>query len=50
MTVEGGHGQQRVIGFQNAQIVALLKNPGKQQMILDDTQRRLLAVKAEAIA
>jgi hypothetical protein len=36
--------QQRVIEFQNAQIEALLKKLGKKRLLLDDDQRRLLAV------
>ncbi|MCP4855009.1 MAG: hypothetical protein GY903_11005, partial [Fuerstiella sp.] len=41
--------QQQVIQFQNAQIEALLKKLGKKRLLLDDDQRRLLAVKAHAI-
>jgi transposase InsO family protein len=41
--------QQQIIEFQNAQIEALLKKPGKKRLLLDDEQRRLLAVKAHAI-
>ena len=41
--------QQQIIEFQNAQIEALLKKPGKKRLLLDDDQRRLLAVKAHAI-
>ncbi|MCP4788373.1 MAG: transposase [Fuerstiella sp.] len=41
--------QQRIIEFQNAQIEALLKKLGKKRLLLDDNQRRLLAVKAHAI-
>ena len=41
--------QQRIIEFQNAQIETLLKKLGKKRLLLDDTQRRLLAVKAHAI-
>ncbi|MEO1982543.1 MAG: hypothetical protein ABGZ23_04325 [Fuerstiella sp.] len=40
--------QQQIIQFQNAQIEALLKKPGKKRLLLDDEQRRLLAVKAHA--
>jgi hypothetical protein len=45
VTVLDGHGEQRVIELQNAQIVALLKKLEKN----DDAQRRLLAVNTEAI-
>ncbi|MEO2009687.1 MAG: helix-turn-helix domain-containing protein [Pirellulaceae bacterium] len=41
--------QQQIIEFQNAQIEALLKKLGKKRLLLDDNQRRLLAVKAHAI-
>ena len=41
--------QQQIIEFQNAQIEALLKQLGKKRLLLDDDQRRLLAVKAHAI-
>ena len=41
--------QQHIIEFQNAQIEALLKQLGKKRLLLDDDQRRLLAVKAHAI-
>ena len=41
--------QQQLIEFQNAQIDALLKQLGKKRLLLDDDQRRLLAVKAHAI-
>ena len=41
--------QQQIIAFQNAQIAALLKKLGRQRLLLDDDQRRLLAVKAHAI-
>ena len=41
--------QQQIIEFQNAQIEALLKKLGKKRLLLDDHQRRLLAVKAHAI-
>ncbi|MEO2019078.1 MAG: integrase core domain-containing protein [Fuerstiella sp.] len=41
--------QQQIIEFQNAQIEALLKKLGKKRLLLDDDQRRLLAVKAHAI-
>ncbi|MCP4170031.1 MAG: hypothetical protein GY758_04565 [Fuerstiella sp.] len=33
--------QQQIIQFQNAQIEALLKKPGKKRLLLDDDQRRL---------
>jgi putative transposase len=38
--------QQQIMQFQNAQIEALLKKLGKKRLLLDDNQRRLLAVKA----
>ena len=41
--------QQQIIEFQNAQIEALLKQLGKKRLVLDDDQRRLLAVEAHAI-
>jgi putative transposase len=41
--------QQQIIEFQNAQIKTLLKKLGKKRLLLDDNQRRLLAVKAHAI-
>ena len=41
--------QQQIIEFQNAQIDALLKQLGKKRLLLNDDQRRLLAVKANAI-
>ena len=41
--------QQQIIEFQHAQIEALLKKQGKKRLLLDDDQRRLLAVKAHAI-
>jgi putative transposase len=41
--------QQQVIEFQNAQIETLLKKLGKKQLLLNDNQRRLLAVKAHVI-
>ena len=41
--------QQQIIEFQNAQIEALLKQLGKKRLLLDDDQRRRLAVKAHAI-
>ena len=40
---------QQIIEFQNAQIEALLRQLGKKRLLLDDDQRRLLAVKAHAI-
>ena len=42
--------QQQIIEFQNAQIEALLKQFGTKRLLLDDDQRRLLAVKAHAIS
>ncbi len=41
--------QQQILQFQNAQIEALLKKLGRKRLLLDDDQRRLLAVKAHAI-
>lgn len=41
--------QQQIIEFQNAQIEALLKQLEKQRLLLDDNQRRLLAVKAYSL-
>ena len=41
--------QQQIIELQNAQIEALLKKLGKKRLLLDDNQRRLLAVKGHAI-
>jgi len=41
--------QQQIIEFQNTQIETLLKKLGKKRLLLDDDQRRLLAVKAHAI-
>ena len=41
--------QQQIIEFQNAQIEALLKKLGRKRLLLDDDQRRLLAVKAHSI-
>ena len=41
--------QQQIIEFQNAQIETLLKKLGKKRLLLNDDQRRLLAVKAHAI-
>lgn len=41
--------QQQIIEFQNAQIEALLKQLGKKRLLLNDDQRRILAMKAHAI-
>jgi transposase InsO family protein len=41
--------QQEIIGFQNAQIRALMDNLGKKRILLNDKQRRLLAVKGKSI-
>ena len=41
--------QQQIIEFQNAQFEALLKKLGRKRLLLDDNQRRLLAVKGQAI-
>ena len=43
------HRQQQIIEFQNAQIEALLKKLERKRLLLDDDQRRLLAVKAHSI-
>ena len=41
--------QQKVIDFQNQQIEELLEKLGKKRLLLNDSQRRKLAVKAKAI-
>ena len=41
--------QQQIIEFQNTQIEALLKKLGKKRVLLNDDQRRLLAVKGKAL-
>ena len=41
--------QRQIIAFQNVQIDALLKKLGRKRLLLDDDQRRLLAVKGQAI-
>jgi hypothetical protein len=41
--------QQQIIEFQNAQIEALLNKMGKKRRLLEDHQRRLLAVKGRGI-
>ena len=41
--------QQEIIEFQNIEITALMKRLGKKQLLLNDDQRRLLAVKGKAI-
>jgi putative transposase len=41
--------QEQIIEFQNAQIEALLNKLGRKRLLLDDKQRRLLAVKAHVI-
>ena len=41
--------QQQIIEFQNAHIKALLKKLGHKRLLLDDQQRRLLAVKGQVI-
>ena len=41
--------QQKLIEFQNAQNKALLKQLGRKRLLVNDDQRRLLAVKAHAI-
>ena len=41
--------QRQIIEFLNVQIDALLEQLRKKRLLLDDNQRRLLAVKAHAI-
>ena len=41
--------QQQIIEFQNVQIEALLQKLGRKRLLLDDDQRRLLAVKGQSI-
>jgi putative transposase len=41
--------RQKTIAFQNAQIETLLQKLGKKRILLTDDQRRVLAVKANAI-
>jgi len=41
--------QTEIIQFQNAQISALLEKLGKKRLLLNDDQRRLLAVKGKAL-
>ena len=41
--------QQQIIEFQNAQIEGLFNKLGRKRLLLDDKQRRLLAVKAHFI-
>ncbi|MDP6118559.1 MAG: hypothetical protein QGG53_42375, partial [Planctomycetota bacterium] len=41
--------QQQIIEFQNAQIETLLKQLGKKRLLLDDNERRMLAVKAHTL-
>ncbi|MEZ6057587.1 MAG: hypothetical protein R3C01_12880 [Planctomycetaceae bacterium] len=41
--------QQRVIEFQNALIEALLQTLGRKRLLLNDEQRRLLAVRAHSL-
>ncbi len=43
------HRQQKMIEFQNDQIELLLKQLGKKRVLLNDDQRRLLAVKGQAL-
>ena len=38
--------QQQIIEFQNVQTEALLKKFGRKRRLLDDNQRRLLALKS----
>ena len=41
--------QQQILEFQNAQIQVLLKQLGRKRLLLSDDQRRVLALKAQAI-
>ncbi len=41
--------QQEIIEFQNTQITTLMQKLGQKRLLLDDDQRRLLAVKGKAI-
>lgn len=41
--------QQQIIEFQNSEIEALLKQLGKKRILLTDDQRRILAVKGQAL-
>ena len=41
--------QQQIIEFQNAQIEALLQKLGGKRILLTDNQRRILAVKGQAL-
>ena len=41
--------QQRIIAFQNAQIRVLMDLQGRKRLLLNDQQRRLLAVKGKVI-
>ena len=41
--------QQDIIDFQNAQIQALMDKLGRKRILLNDDQRRLLAVKGKAL-
>ena len=43
------HRQQKMIEFQNDQIESLLKQMGQKRILLTDDQRRLLAVKGQAL-
>ncbi len=43
------HRQQKMIEFQNDQIISLMKSQGKKRLLLTDDQRRLLAVKGKAL-
>ena len=43
------HRQQQIIAFQNDQIESLLEKMGKKRVLLNDEQRRRLAVKGKAI-
>jgi hypothetical protein len=41
--------QQQVIDFQNAQIQILLDKMGRNRILLNDSKRRILAVKGKAL-
>lgn len=43
------HRQQLIIEFQNAEILSLMESQGKKRILLNDDQRRLLAVKGKAL-
>ena len=41
--------QQEIIDFQNAQIQALMDKMGRKRVLLNDDQRRILAVKGKSM-